>query len=139
MPAPRCGSSTRHARRSSPPANGPPRMIELSCSDRFTPLRRGWPHRLASRGAECAAGGGFHGIPVFTEPKLAESQDVTLLQRRARRRLVGAIALVVLVVVALPIVLDKEPSPIGQDLVIQIPSQDAGKFNTRVLPPSAPG
>ena len=51
----------------------------------------------------------------------------------------GAIALVVLVVVALPIVLDKEPSPIGLDLVIQIPSQDAGKFNTRVLPPSAPG
>lgn len=70
---------------------------------------------------------------------MAVSQDVTLLQRRARRRLVGAIALVVLVVVALPIVLDKEPSPIGQDLVIQIPSQDAGKFNTRVLPPSAPG
>jgi DedD protein len=69
---------------------------------------------------------------------LAESQDVTVLQRRARRRLVGAIALVVLVVVALPIVLDKEPGPIGQDLVIQIPSQDAGKFNTRVLPPSAP-
>ena len=70
---------------------------------------------------------------------MAESQDVTLLQRRGRRRLVGAIALVVLVVIALPIVLDKEPSPIGQDLVIQIPSQDAGKFNTRVLPPSAPG
>jgi len=70
---------------------------------------------------------------------LAESQDVTLLQRRARRRLVGAIALVVLVVIALPIVLDKEPGPIGQDLVIQIPSQDAGKFNTRVLPRTAPG
>lgn len=70
---------------------------------------------------------------------MAESQDATLLQRRARRRLVGAIALVVLVVIALPIVLDTEPSPIGQDLVIQIPSQEAGKFNTRVLTPSAPG
>jgi len=70
---------------------------------------------------------------------LTESQDATLLQRRARRRLVGAIALVVLIVIALPIVLDKEPSPIGQDLVIQIPSQEAGKFNTRVLPLSAPG
>jgi len=68
----------------------------------------------------------------------AESQDATLLQRRARRRLVGAIALVVLVVIVLPIVLDKEPSPVGQDLVIQIPSQEAGRFNTRVLPPSAP-
>jgi DedD protein len=69
---------------------------------------------------------------------LAESQDATLLQRRARRRLVGAIALVVLVVIILPVVLDKEPSPIGQDLVIQIPAQDAGKFKTRVLPPSVP-
>lgn len=74
-----------------------------------------------------------------TEPQLAESQDATLLQRRARRRLVGAIALVVLVVIILPVVLDKEPSPIGQDLVIQIPAQDAGKFKTRVLPPSVPG
>ena len=70
---------------------------------------------------------------------MAESQDATLLQRRARRRLVGAIALVVLVVIVLPIVLDTEPGPIGQDLVIQIPSQEAGKFNTRVLTPSAPG
>ena len=70
---------------------------------------------------------------------MAESPDATLLQRRARRRLVGAIALVVLVVIALPIVLDKEPSPIGQELVIQIPSQEAGKFKTPVLPPSAPG
>jgi DedD protein len=74
----------------------------------------------------------------FSESQLTESQDATLLQRRARRRLVGAIALVVLIVIVLPIVLDKEPSPIGQDLVIQIPSQEAGKFNTRVLPPSSP-
>jgi len=64
---------------------------------------------------------------------LAESPDATLLQRRARRRLVGAIALVVLVVIVLPIVLDREPSPIGQDLVIQIPSQEAGRFKTPVL------
>lgn len=70
---------------------------------------------------------------------MADSQDATLLQRRARRRLVGAIALVVLVVIVLPIVLDTEPSPIGQDLVVQIPSQEAGKFSTRVLTPSVPG
>lgn len=69
---------------------------------------------------------------------MAESQDATLLQRRARRRLVGAIALVVLVVIVLPIVLDTEPGPVGQDLVVQIPSQEAGKFNTRVLTPSTP-
>lgn len=56
------------------------------------------------------------------------------MKRRARRRLVGAIALVVFVVIALPIVLDSEPKPTAQDLTIQIPSQDAGKFATRVLP-----
>ena len=69
---------------------------------------------------------------------MAESQDATLLQRRARRRLVGAIALVVFVVIVFPIVLDKERKPAGQDLVIHIPSQEAGKFNTRVLPAKPP-
>lgn len=69
---------------------------------------------------------------------MAESQDATLLQRRARRRLVGAIALVIFVVIVFPIVLEKERKPVGQDLVIQIPSQDAGKFNSRVLPPKVP-
>jgi len=70
---------------------------------------------------------------------LADNQDAIDLKRRARRRLVGAIALVVFVVIALPIVLDSEPKPTVQDLTIQIPSQDAGKFSTRVLPaPSDP-
>jgi DedD protein len=69
---------------------------------------------------------------------LPESEDAVLLQRRARRRLVGAIALVVFVVIVLPIVFDKEPRPITQDLVIEIPSQDSGKFSPRVLPPGAP-
>lgn len=59
------------------------------------------------------------------------------MKRRARRRLVGAIALVVFLVIVLPIVLEKEPKPESQDLVIQIPSQDAGRFNTRILPPPA--
>jgi DedD protein len=74
-----------------------------------------------------------------TDLELGESQDTSLLQRRARRRLVGAIALVVFIVIALPIVLDKEPSPIGQDLVVQIPSQDAGRINTRALTSPVPG
>lgn len=68
---------------------------------------------------------------------MGESQDTSLLQRRARRRLVGAIALVVFIVIALPIVLDKEPSPVGQDIVVQIPSQDAGRI--RALTPPVPG
>ena len=71
--------------------------------------------------------------------QLAEIEDPTLLRRRARRRLVGAIALVVLVVIVLPIVLDREPSPVGRDLTVEIPSLEAGKFTSRVHPPSALG
>ena len=66
---------------------------------------------------------------------MADNPDATLLRRRARRRLVGAIALVVLIVVLLPIILDQQPRPVTQTLTLQIPSQDAGPFNTRVLPP----
>jgi DedD protein len=66
---------------------------------------------------------------------LADNLDATLLRRRARRRLIGAVALVILVVVLLPIVLDQQPKPVTQVLTVQIPSQDAGPFNTRVLPP----
>lgn len=60
--------------------------------------------------------------------------DASLLQRRARRRLIGAIALMLLAVVVLPLIFDQEPRPIGQDLVIHIPSQDAGKFAPRAAP-----
>jgi DedD protein len=69
---------------------------------------------------------------------MAEPQDALMLKRRARRRLVGAIALVLLVVVVLPIVLDQEPKPVRHDLTVQIPSQDAGKFGSRVLQAPAP-
>jgi len=61
--------------------------------------------------------------------------DANLLKRRARRRLVGAIALVVLAVVVLPVILDQKPGPGPQELTVQIPSQDGGPFKTRVLPP----
>lgn len=61
--------------------------------------------------------------------------DANLLRRRARRRLVGAIALVVLVVVVLPIILDQKPRTGPQELTVQIPGQDGGPFKTRVLPP----
>ena len=67
---------------------------------------------------------------------MADSEEAILLRRRARRRLVGAIALVVFAVIVLPIVFDKEPRPISQDIVIQIPSQNSGKFNTRLVPSS---
>src|SRR6266851_4349222 len=63
------------------------------------------------------------------------ADDANLLKRRARRRLVGAIALVVLIVVVLPVILDQQPRPVPQALTVQIPGQDGGPFKTRVLPP----
>jgi DedD protein len=43
------------------------------------------------------------------------------LKKRARRRLVGAVALVLLIVVFLPMILDSEPKPLNQDIAITIP------------------
>lgn len=45
-------------------------------------------------------------------------------KKRARRRLIGVVALVLAAVVGLPMVLDSEPKPLADDLVIQIPSKD---------------
>jgi DedD protein len=39
---------------------------------------------------------------------MAESEEALQLKRRARRRLVGAIALVTFVVIILPLILEKE-------------------------------
>lgn len=66
---------------------------------------------------------------------MAESEEALQLKRRARRRLVGAIALVTFVVIILPLILDKEPGPAGPPLNVQIPNQDSSGFNTRVIPP----
>ena len=54
----------------------------------------------------------------------SESADSTL-KRRARRRLIGAIALVVSAVIALPMIFDAEKKPLEQDVSIHIPNQDA--------------
>lgn len=59
------------------------------------------------------------------------------LKRQARRRLLGAIALTMLVVVLLPMVLDREPPAPSQDIELKIPDKDkAGEFVPKmVLPP----
>lgn len=60
--------------------------------------------------------------------KTAVSDEEIQLRKRARRRLVGAVALVLLAVVLLPMVLDSEPRQRPQEVNIQIPS----------IPPQAP-
>ncbi|EJN09647.1 SPOR domain-containing protein [Herbaspirillum sp. YR522] len=51
-------------------------------------------------------------------------------KKRARRRLIGAVALALAVVILLPMILDSEPRPLNDDIAIQIPSKDQGANNT---------
>ena len=62
------------------------------------------------------------------------SDEELQLKKRARRRLVGAIALVTVVAVFLPMVLDHEPKPTNHDVSIQIPSPNAGTFTSKIVP-----
>lgn len=63
----------------------------------------------------------------------APDSDIQL-KKRARRRLVGAVALALLAAIVLPMVMDHEPRPPVQDIQVRIPSQDAGSFTSRLLP-----
>ncbi|MFZ6748407.1 SPOR domain-containing protein [Undibacterium sp. Ren11W] len=45
-------------------------------------------------------------------------------KKRARRRLIGALALVLAAIIGLPMLLDSEPKPLADDINIQIPSKD---------------
>jgi DedD protein len=59
---------------------------------------------------------------MLLDPTLPEKQ-------RARRRLVGAIALVLAAIVILPMVLDSHPKPVTDDIAIDIPSRPAPANN----------
>lgn len=65
--------------------------------------------------------------------------DEVSLKRRARRRLIGAVALVIVIVVLLPMVLDSEPKLAGQDIELRIPDKDkVSEFMPKMGIPSAP-
>ncbi|MCG1042963.1 SPOR domain-containing protein [Mycetohabitans sp. B8] len=86
--------------------------------------------RRAERGTEPDA--------MLLDPTLPEKQ-------RARRRLVGAIALVVAAVVALPMILDSHPKPFTDDIAIQIPARPESApasshgYDDDGMPAAAPG
>jgi DedD protein len=67
----------------------------------------------------------------------APDPAVDELRRKARRRLVGAVVLALAAAVALPLLLENEPKPLGDDVSIQIPPVDSGKF-VNPLSPAAP-
>lgn len=58
------------------------------------------------------------------------------LKRKARRRLVGAIVLALAAAVILPMLLEKEPRPLGEDVSVKIPPVDDSKFTNRLSNPA---
>ncbi|MBS0307854.1 MAG: SPOR domain-containing protein [Proteobacteria bacterium] len=56
-------------------------------------------------------------------------------KKRARRRLVGAIALVLAAVIGLPMIFDTDPKPLSDDIAIQIPSKEK---SLQIAPVEAP-
>jgi DedD protein len=60
------------------------------------------------------------------------------LRKRARRRLIGAVALVLLVVIFLPMFLASEPKPLNQNIAINIPPVPAEQSAKPEVPPPPP-
>jgi DedD protein len=62
---------------------------------------------------------------------MAEAQDVEALKRRGRRRLVGAVALVLAAVIVLPMVFDPEPKPTASSVSVRIPGEGEAPFRPK--------
>src|ERR1022692_441758 len=73
---------------------------------------------------------------MLTRPEAADPA-VEERKRRARRRLVGAIVLALAAAVILPLLLESDPKPLGDDVSIQMPPIDNGKFITPLSPAKA--
>jgi DedD protein len=83
-----------------------------------------------------ASSAGEAAAPRATRKARTADDPVLPEKKRARRRLVGAIALALAVAVGLPMLLDAEPKPIASDIAIQIPSRE--KAAPLPLPAAAP-
>ncbi len=58
-------------------------------------------------------------------PQAEEPIDPLLPEKqRARRRLIGAVAVVLAAIIGLPMIFDSEPKPLSDDIDIRIPSRD---------------
>src|SRR5215471_2841084 len=111
------------------------KLIESSFSARSSPSRP----RSRRRSLLLPELMGMATLPEAPEPA------VDVLKRRARRRLVGAIVLALAAAVTLPMLLESEPKPFGDDVSIKIPPIDSGRFVNPLspekadAPPAAPG
>ena len=72
--------------------------------------------------------------PTSRSARMAEPTDLNVdeLRRRARRRLVGAIVLALAAAVVVPMLLETDPKPLGEDVSVKIPPVDDGKFVNRL-------
>ena len=64
-------------------------------------------------------------------------QDIETLRRRGRRRLVGAVALVLAAVIVLPMVFDPEPRHSAPPVSVRIPGEDEAPFKPKAVPKPA--
>ena len=66
--------------------------------------------------------------------RIADNADLLLdeTKRKARRRLVGAVVLALAAAIILPMLLEKEPRPLGDDVSVRIPPVDESKFINRL-------
>jgi DedD protein len=69
---------------------------------------------------------------------MADNDKQLDLKKRARRRLVGAVALAMLAAIVLPMVMDHEPRQSGPEIQIRIPSQEGANFASRAIQGPAP-
>ncbi len=79
-------------------------------------------------------------IPVKPRRRAKAQEDEPLdpmlpEKKRARRRLIGATALVLAAVIGLPMIFDSEPKPLSDDVAVQIPSREkTGPNNSTPMP-----
>jgi DedD protein len=67
-----------------------------------------------------------------------QQQDVDTLKRRGRRRLVGAVALVLLAVIVLPMVFDPAPRPTAPPVSVRLPGENDAPFAPKSAPRPPP-
>ena len=66
--------------------------------------------------------------PTADNPELAVDE----LRRKARRRLIGAVVLALAAATLLPLLLEQDQRPLGDDVSVQIPPIDDSKFVSRL-------
>lgn len=72
----------------------------------------------------------------MADPNIVTQEEMAL-RRRARRRLVGAVAIALSAIVVLPMVFDPDPKPLGPDVDLRIPAKDTPFDPIPSAPPAA--